>query len=117
MTTPRLSRANNRGEKGAARPGKGTSGTFNDAEPLVFEGPRPGDEEETVTTDQPDTPRQLARRAKTARFVVSVDHQAKSSFNNREDAEKELQRIMSAFPKLSASVTDVGIGDDAETPV
>jgi hypothetical protein len=68
-----------------------------------------------VTTNQSDTPRQLARRAKTARFVVSVDHHAKSSFDNREDAEKEAQRIMGAFPKLSASVTDVGIGDDDET--
>jgi hypothetical protein len=69
-----------------------------------------------VTNNRNDAPRQLARRAKTARFVVSVDRQAKSSFNSREDAEKEVQRILSAFPKLSASVTDVGIYDDAETP-
>jgi hypothetical protein len=69
-----------------------------------------------VTNERHDTPRQLARRAKTARFVVSVDHQPKSSFDNREDAEKEVQRITNAFPKLSAGVTDVGNGDDDETP-
>jgi hypothetical protein len=76
-----------------------------------------GEEEETVTNDRNDTPRQLARRAKTARFVVSVDRQAKSSFDSREDAEKEVQRIRSAFPKLAAGVTNVGNGDDDETPV
>jgi hypothetical protein len=47
---------------------------------------------------------------------VSVDHQAKSSFDKREDAEKEVQRIRSAFPKLSANATDVGNGNDGETP-
>jgi hypothetical protein len=70
-----------------------------------------------VTNDRNDTPRQPARRAKTARFVVSVDRQAKSSFDSREDAENEVQRIISAYPKLSASVTDVGNDDDAETAV
>jgi hypothetical protein len=71
-------------------------------------------QEETVTTDRPRAPRQLSRRAKTARFVVCVDHQAKSSFDSREDAENEVQRIIGAFPKLSASVTDVQ-ADDGES--
>ena len=64
-------------------------------------------QEETVTTDRQKAPRQPSRRTKTARFVVSVDRQVKSSFDSREDAENEVQRIITAFPKLSASVTDV----------
>lgn len=66
------------------------------------------------TTDRQQAPRQPSRRAKTARFVVCVDHQAKSSFDRREDAETEVLRIMTAFPKLSASITDVGHPDDVE---
>ena len=51
--------------------------------------------------------RQLAKRAQTARYVVSVDHQPKSSFDTRDAAEKEARRISEAFPILSVQVTDV----------
>ena len=50
--------------------------------------------------------RQLAKRSQMARYVVSVDQQPKSSFDTREDADKEARRILAAFPILAVEVTD-----------
>lgn len=75
--------------------------------------------------EQPQ-PRQLSKRAQTARFVVSVDHQAKRSFDKLKDAQDEAKRIAEAFPILNVEVDDmengtlkpivdeVGNGDQAE---
>lgn len=56
--------------------------------------------------NDPQARRLLAKRAQMARFVVSVDHQPKSSFDTREAAEKEARRILKAFPILAVHVTD-----------
>ena len=50
--------------------------------------------------------RELAKRPKMARYVVSVDLQAKSSFDTREAADKEARRISDAFPILTVHVED-----------
>ncbi len=55
---------------------------------------------------QQQAARQLAKRAQTARYVVHVDHQAKSSFDTIEAAEKEAKRILDAFPILTVRVAD-----------
>lgn len=59
--------------------------------------------------EQPQ-PRQLSKRAQTARFVVSVDHQAKRSFDNLKDAQIEAKRIANAFPILNVEVDDMENG-------
>jgi len=53
-----------------------------------------------------DSPRQRAKRVQLARYVVSVDHQPKSSFDSREAAENEARRISEAFPILAVRVSD-----------
>ena len=50
--------------------------------------------------------RQLAKRALQARYAVVVDGQTKSSFDTREAAEKEAQRILAGFPVLTVVVAD-----------
>jgi len=68
-----------------------------------------------------DSPRQLAKRVQLARYVVSVDHQPKSSFDSREAAENEARRISEAFPILAVRVTDTEqrtvkeVGSDVST--
>lgn len=59
--------------------------------------------------EQPQ-PRQLSKRAQTARFVVSLDHQAKRSFDNLKDAQIEAKRIADAFPMLNVEVNDMENG-------
>lgn len=56
--------------------------------------------------NDPQTRRLMAKRAQMARFVVTVDHQPKSSFDTREAAVKEARRILVAFPILAVHVTD-----------
>lgn len=51
-------------------------------------------------------PRQLSKRAQMARFAVYVDQQAKSSFDTREAAETEADRIRKAFPIVVVNVVD-----------
>jgi hypothetical protein len=51
---------------------------------------------------RPDTP------PETARYVLLVDRQAKRSFDQREAAEQEAQRIRSRFPHLRVTVEDHG---------
>jgi hypothetical protein len=50
--------------------------------------------------------RQLAKRAQMARYVVSVDRQAKSSFDEREAADREATRISDAFSRVTVTVSD-----------
>ena len=52
------------------------------------------------------SPKQLAKRAETARYVVSVDHQPKRSFDTLEAANEEARRILEAFPILTVDVSD-----------
>jgi hypothetical protein len=61
-------------------------------------------------TNDHDSPRKLAKRVQLARYVVSVDHQPKSSFESREAAENEARRISEAFPILAVRVTDTERG-------
>lgn len=56
--------------------------------------------------NDPQVRRLLAKRVQMARYVVSVDHQPKSSFDSREAADKEAQRISAAFPMLTIDVSD-----------
>lgn len=65
-----------------------------------------------MTSDHQETRRPLARRVAMARFVVSVDHQPKSSFDDRQAAEAEAATIQKAFPKLTIQVTDTQTVDD-----
>ena len=58
-----------------------------------------------MAPNQP-TPQQLSKRVQMARYVVYVDHQAKSSFDKQEAAEKEAKRILDAFPILAVRVAD-----------
>jgi hypothetical protein len=58
-----------------------------------------------MTNDQA-SPRKLTKRVPLARYVVSVDHQPKSSFDSLEAAENEARRISKAFPILAVRVTD-----------
>ena len=51
-------------------------------------------------------PRQLSKRPQTARFVLSVDGQAKSSYDTREAAEAAAKRISDKFPVPTVTVTD-----------
>jgi hypothetical protein len=44
--------------------------------------------------------------ARGERFVVSVDRQAKSSFADRADAQKEADRIAAGFPNVVVDVSD-----------
>jgi hypothetical protein len=48
----------------------------------------------------------LWKRPQTARYVVAVDHQAKSSFDTCEAADQEARRISDGFPKVVVKVTD-----------
>jgi hypothetical protein len=50
--------------------------------------------------------RQLAKRAQMARYVVSVDRQAKSSFDTRDAADQEATRISQAFTRVTVTVSD-----------
>ena len=50
--------------------------------------------------------RQPTKHAQTARYVVYVDNQAKSSFDSREGADAEARRILAAFPILTVRVAD-----------
>jgi hypothetical protein len=58
--------------------------------------------------------RQLAKRAQMARYVVSVDRQAKSSFDEREAADREAARISDAFARVTVAVSD-SENDSAQT--
>ncbi len=51
-------------------------------------------------------PKQLSQRAQMARYVVYVDHQAKSSYGSLEAAEAEADRIRKAFPVVAVEVID-----------
>ncbi len=51
--------------------------------------------------------RDLGKRPQMERYVVSADLQPKSSFDNREAAEKEARRISDAFPSLTVHVDDM----------
>lgn len=53
-----------------------------------------------------EKPTQLSKRPQMARYVVFVDHQAKRSFDTREAAENEAQRIKKAFPVVVVEVVD-----------
>ncbi len=66
-----------------------------------------------MSSDQ-QAARQLAKRVQMARYVVYVDHQAKSSFDTQEAAEKEAKRILTAFPILNIRVADSEM-DSAKT--
>lgn len=57
-------------------------------------------------SNQAEQPKQLSKRAQTARYVVYVDHQAKGSFGNLADAEEQAQKILMSFPKLAVKVVD-----------
>jgi len=57
-------------------------------------------------SNEQKTPRQLSKRAQTARYVVSVDHQAKSSYDTLAAAKAEAKRISDAFPVLAVEVSD-----------
>ena len=48
----------------------------------------------------------LWKRPQTARYVVTVDHQAKSSFDTCEAADQEARRISDGFPKVAVKVID-----------
>jgi len=67
--------------------------------------------------------RQLAKRAQMARYVVSVDRQAKSSFETREAADEEARRIATAFARVTVTVSDSDndsaktLGPTADAPV
>ena len=50
--------------------------------------------------------RQLSRIQETKRFVVLVDHQAKRSYDNREEADAEALRIKTEYPVVTVNVTD-----------
>ena len=50
--------------------------------------------------------RQPSKHARTARYVVYVDNQAKSSFDSRDVADQEARRILAAFPILTVRVAD-----------
>ena len=52
------------------------------------------------------TPKQLSKRARMDRYVVYVDQQAKTSFDTREAAEAEAERIRTAFPVVAVRVSD-----------
>ncbi|MDB5650391.1 MAG: hypothetical protein JWL62_1911 [Hyphomicrobiales bacterium] len=65
-------------------------------------------------SNDPQQKRQLAKRAQMARYVVSVDRQAKSSFDTREAAEQEARRISEGFPVVTVSVSD-SENDSAKT--
>ena len=54
--------------------------------------------------------RQLSRAMETKRFVVSVDHQAKRSYDTRAEAEDEARKISTAYPVVAVQVTDVEQG-------
>jgi hypothetical protein len=58
--------------------------------------------------------RQLSKRAKMERYVVSVDGQPKSSYDTREAAEQEAKRILDKFPILTVIVADSD-NDSAKT--
>lgn len=68
--------------------------------------------------------RQLAKRAQLARYVVSVDRQAKSSFDARAAADEEAARISGAFTRVTVTVSDsendsvklLGPADDLPEP-
>ena len=62
---------------------------------------------ESSTSSEPQLPpKQISWRAQMARYVVSVDGQAKSSYATREAAEAEAQRISARFPILQVRVSD-----------
>ena len=50
--------------------------------------------------------RQSPKHVQTARYVVYVDNQGKSSFDSLEAAEKEAKRIRDAYPILNVRVAD-----------
>ena len=52
------------------------------------------------------TPIPVQKRPQTARYVVSVDGQAKSSFPIREEADAYARNITDRFPKVVVLVTD-----------
>lgn len=49
---------------------------------------------------------EIWKPAKTGRYVVSVDRQAKSSFASEEAAQAEAQRISDGFPNVVVAVSD-----------
>jgi hypothetical protein len=51
--------------------------------------------------NDPQARRLQAKLAQMARFVVSVGHQPKSSFDTREAADKEARRMLQAFAILA----------------
>lgn len=51
-------------------------------------------------------PSHARKPPETARYVPLVDRQAKRSFDQKEAAEQEAQRILSRFPHLHITVED-----------
>ncbi|QAY96602.1 hypothetical protein CWB41_13395 [Methylovirgula ligni] len=49
---------------------------------------------------------QVWKRPATARYVVSIDNQAKKSFDTREIADQEARKIAEGFPKVVVKVID-----------
>lgn len=47
------------------------------------------------------------RPPKSERYVLSVDHQAKSSFDSYEAANAEAERISESFPNVVVKVSDI----------
>lgn len=68
---------------------------------------------EYTMTDQ-QRKRHLAKRAQMVRYVVSVDHPAKSSFDTRAAADQETARIPDAFSRVTVAVAD-SESDSAQT--
>lgn len=51
-------------------------------------------------------PMNIAANVVSARFVVSVDRQAKSSFADVQDAQREADRISASYPRVVVHVSD-----------
>ena len=58
-----------------------------------------------MSSNQP--PRQPAEREQMARYVLFVDQQAKRSFDSREAAEDEAQKISKAFPIVVVRIANL----------
>jgi hypothetical protein len=51
--------------------------------------------------------KQHSRFQETKRFILSVDHQAKRSYDTKQDAEAEAALIAKAFPAVTVVIIDI----------
>lgn len=61
-----------------------------------------------MAMESPMAPSRPRKQIETARFVLAVDRQVKRSFDDRDAAEREAQRIRTRFPHLRVTVEDRG---------